>query len=175
MFKSAWRSMKPFSRIGELSIGHSINWLIVYGFEYILYPFVIYWLGFWWGFLVMAILSFIVCWLTMKFYDWAKRDWLGIEAVKSLKEYSGTSRTGRSFAWIMRQSDPIACVLLSLKFDPFIVTVYLRRNRFGGMCSRDWRIFLLSWLVGNAWWSLFCLAGVETVTGLWRWLWSSAL
>jgi hypothetical protein len=43
------------------------------------------------------------------------------------------------------QSEPLACILLSIKFDPFIVTVYLRRGRFGGLSSRDWRIFLLSW------------------------------
>ncbi len=39
-------------------------------------------------------------------------------------------------------------ILLSIKFDPFIVTVYLRRGRFGGMSRRDWQIFLLSWLIG---------------------------
>ncbi len=53
-------------------------------------------------------------------------------------------------------------ILLSIKFDPFIVTVYLRRGRFGGMSRRDWRIFLLSWLIGNAWWSVVCFTGLST-------------
>ena len=60
------------------------------------------------------------------------------------------SRRPHSY-WLLHRSDPVACVLLSIKFDPFIVTVYLRRGRFGGMSRRDWRIFLLSWLIGNAW------------------------
>jgi len=76
-------------------------------------------------------------------------------------------------AWLLRQSDPIAGILLSIKYDPFIVAVYLRRGRFGGMSGRDWRIFLLSWLIANAWWSLLCFAGVETAVGLWKWMWSA--
>jgi hypothetical protein len=63
------------------------------------------------------------------------------------------------------------CILLSIKFDPIIVTAYLRQGAFGDMTRRDWKIFLLSWLIGNAWWSLPCFAGVETATGLWQWMW----
>ena len=158
------------NRIAELALGHTVNQVICYSFDFGLYPLVIFWLGLRLGFIVMAGLSFVVCWLTMRFYDWSKRDWLGIEAIKSLRYYSGTNRAGRLLAWILRQSDPVACVLLSIYFDPFIVTVYLRRGRFGGMTRRDWLIFLLSWLIGNAWWSLLCFAGVETAAGLWRWL-----
>lgn len=57
----------------------------------------------------------------MKFYDCSKRDWLGIEAIKSLKDYAGENRSGRFMAWLLRPSDPVACILLSIKFDPFIV------------------------------------------------------
>ena len=120
--------------------------------------------------MAMSLISLLVCWLTMKFYDWSQRDWLGIEAIKSLKEYDGPNRLGRALGWIMRQSDPVACVLLSLRFDPFIVTVYLRRGRFGGMTRRDWRIFLLSWLIGNAWWSIVVFTGLSAVQWLWNWV-----
>jgi hypothetical protein len=70
----------------------------------------------------------------------------------------------------LRQSDPIACILLSIKFDPFIVTVYLRRCRFGGMTRRDWKIFLLSWLIGNTWWSVVCFTGLSAVQWVWAWI-----
>ncbi len=158
-------------RVAELTVGHTVNQIIVWAFDFGLYPFVIFSLGLRLGFIVMALLSLLTCWLTMLFYDWSQRDWLGIEAIKSLKVYAGPNRFGRALAWILRQSDSVACVLLSLRFDPFIVTVYLRRGRFGGMTRRDWQIFLLSWLIGNAWWSLLCFAGVETAAGLWRWMW----
>lgn len=161
------------TRIKELALGHTINQAICYSFDFALYPLVIFWLGLRLGFVVMAGLSLLVCWLTLRFYDWSKRDWLGIEAVKSLKDYSGANRVGRLLAWVLLRSDPVACVLLSIYFDPFIVTVYLRRGRFGGMSRRDWRIFLLSWLIANVWWSLLCFAGVETAAGLWKWMWNS--
>ncbi len=106
----------------------------------------------------------------MKFYDWSKRDWLGIEAIKSLKDYTGTNRSGRVMDWLLRQSDPVACILLSIKFDPFLVTVYLRRGCFGGMSRRDWRIFLLSWLIANAWWSVVCFIGLSAVEWVWNWV-----
>lgn len=162
--------MSVKARIAELALGYTVNNLITYGFDFGLYPLTIYWLGLGWGFAAMAALSFIVCWLTMMFYDWSKRDWLGIEALKGLKDYSGASRSAQVLAWVMRKSDPIACVLLSIKFDPFIVTVYLRRGRFGGMNPTDWRNFLLSWFIGNVYWSIVCFGGVSALVSLWTWV-----
>jgi hypothetical protein len=72
-------------------------------------------------------------------------------------------------ASLLRQSDPVACVLLLIKFDPFIVTAYLRKGAFGGMTRRDWKIFLLSWLIANAWWSVVCFTGLSAVQWLWAW------
>jgi hypothetical protein len=158
------------SRIAELALGHTVNQLIVYGFDYGLYPLAILWLGLGRGFAVMAFLSLLICWVTMRFYDWSKRDWLGIEAIKELKHYKGPSRSGRWIGWVLRKSDPVACVLLSIKFDPFIVTVYLRRGRFGGMNRTDWRNFLMSWLIGNVYWSIICFGGVSALMWLWTWI-----
>jgi hypothetical protein len=155
-------------RIAELTLGHTVNQTVNYLFDYGLYPLMIFWLGLGWGFVVMAGLSFLACWLQMRFYDWSKRDWLGIEAVKSLKDYAGASRTRRLLAWILRRSDSVACVLLSIKFDPFIVTAYLRREAVDGLTRRDWNIFLLSGLIGNAWWSVACFTGISAVEWVWR-------
>lgn len=159
--------ISALTRVGELALGHTVNQLIVYGFDYGVYPLVILWLGLTRGFLVMALLSFAACWLTMRFYDWSKRDWLGIEAIKDIKEYNGPRRAAKALAWILRRSDAVACVLLSIKYDPFIVTVYLRRGRFGGMNQTDWRNFLLSWLISNVYWSIVCFGGVSALTWLW--------
>jgi hypothetical protein len=155
-------------RLTELALGHTVNQVICYSFDFGLYPLVIFWLGLGRGFVVMALLSFVACWLTMRFYDWSKRDWLGIEAVKELKNYAGESRAGRLLAWVLRRSDPIACVLLSIYFDPFVVTAYFRRGAFGGMNRRDWKIFLLSWFIANAWWSVVCFTGISAVEWLWK-------
>jgi hypothetical protein len=37
------------------------------------------------------------------------------------------------------------------------------------MTRRDWLIFLLSWLIGNAWWSVVCFTGLSAVQWLWAW------
>jgi len=164
--------MKSFigSRMLELAAGFAANKLQEYLFDYLLYPFVIFKLGLLGGGAIMSVLSFIGCLLLLRFYDWSKRDWLGIEAIKSLKDYTGKNRFGRLMAWLLRRGDFVACVALSIKFDPFITTAYLRREAFKKMTARDWRIFLLSWFIANAWWALFCFVGVETVAGLWHWL-----
>lgn len=155
---------------GRLAVGHTVNKLWDMAFDYGLYPFVIYLFGLVCGFVIMAFISFIICWLLMMFYDWSKKDWLGIEAIKDLKQYNGPSRTGKWLSWVLRKSDIVACLFLSIQFDPFIVTVYLRRGRFGGMNRIDWRNFMLSWLIGNAYWSVVCFTGVSALVWIWRWV-----
>ncbi|MCK7474450.1 MAG: hypothetical protein MZV49_14915 [Rhodopseudomonas palustris] len=62
-------------------------------FDYALYPFVIYSFGILAGGLIMMVLSFAACQLTLWFYDWSKHDWLGIEAVKSPERLRGRGRS----------------------------------------------------------------------------------
>jgi hypothetical protein len=154
-------------RIAELALGHTLNWLTVYAFDFVLYPFVIWKLGLWRGGAVMAAASLVVCLLTLWFYDWSKRDWLGIEAVKLLRDGEGRTRFRRVLAWALARGDWIAFVALSVKFDPFITTVYLRRGASHGMTRRDWRVFLLSWLIGNAAWTFVCFGGVSLLRRWW--------
>ena len=90
----------------------------------------------------------------MKFYDCVEAGLLGVEEIKSLKDYAGANRSGCFMAWLLRQSEPIACILLSIKFYPFIVTVYLRRGEggdFGQPGLTDRRIFIV-----DAGWNDFC-------------------
>ena len=157
------------SRGGELSIGLAAKYLSDMGFDYLLYPFVIFKLGILKGGILMTFLSFVACILIMKFYDWLQRDWLGIEAIKSLKGYDGNKRIGRFTSWIMRKSDPIVFLFLSIKFDPFITTAYLRKGKFNGMKKQDWKIFIGSLLFSNAYWTLTCYTGIT----LFEWGWKT--
>lgn len=157
-----------WQRALELTIGYSVNWLTVYAFNYALYPFVIWKCGLTGGGAIMAFLSLLICLLTLWFYDWSKRDWLGIEAVKSLREYQGESRFRKWTATILQRGDWAALILLSLKFDPFIATIYLRQSYFDGMSKRDWKNFFLSWIIGNLYWALACFGGVSVLAWLWK-------
>lgn len=148
------------NRVAELTVGLSANALLVYGFDWVLYPAVIYHYGVWHGGFIMALASFAVCLASFRLYDWSRRDWLGIEAIKKLKE-GGPSRLARLTAWIMNRSEPVVAVFLSLKWDPFITTLYLRHGAYNGLSARDWRIFLLSFAFGNAWWIAAIYLGIS--------------
>ena len=74
----------------------------------------------------------------------------------------------RGLGWMLNRGDVFAFVALSLRFDPFITTAYLRRGSYNGMSTRDWKIFLGSVVVSNAAWALVCFGGVEAVRRFWR-------
>lgn len=137
-----------------------------YAFDYVLYPFVIYRLGLVTGGIVMAALSLLDCLLLLRLYDWLKRDWLGIEFIKDLRHYAGAGWR-RALAWLLGRGDVVAFFALSLRFDPFVTTAYLRRGQFNGLSPRDWRIFLASVVVSNAAWALVCFGGIEAVRRWW--------
>lgn len=157
-------------RVSELLVGVTVNRLIVYTFDYVLYPFIIYYFGAIKGGVVMTTLVFIICLLTIRLYDWSKRDWLGIEAIKRLKHYSGTKKIGQITAWVLRKSDTVIFMFLSVKYDPFVTMVYLRYGSFNGMMRRDWRIFFGSLIIGNAYWALACYMGITLIGYVWKML-----
>lgn len=162
---------KPYGkRAGIIAIGWLVNNTIIDNlFDYALYPFVIWKLGLLWGGITMTILSFLACWLTMIFYDWSKKDWLGIETIKGIKEYKGRSKIEKFIAWILKKGDFVSFIFLSVYFDPFITTAYMRRgsNRYDGMKKRDWRIFIASGLFSNIWWTLVSFGGVSVIEWAW--------
>jgi hypothetical protein len=148
-------------RTAELATGF-LTWNILdNAFDYALYPFVIWKLGPWIGGAIMTVLSLLFCLFLLRLYDRLGRDWLGIEFVKNLRHYEGTSRWRRWLAWLVSQGDAVAFVVLSVKYDPFITTAYMRHEAYKGMSRRDWIIFLGSWLLANGLWIAVCYGGVS--------------
>jgi hypothetical protein len=156
------------NRAAILAVGLTANKLMDWPFNYILYPGVIYLLGIWWGGLMMTILSFLICILCIWFYDWSKKDWLGIETIKALKGYDGKHGSGRLASWFLRRSEPVAFLFLTFWYDPFITMAYMRRGSYNGMGERDWRIFLASLILGNGYWILASWLGVSLLEYLWN-------
>jgi hypothetical protein len=157
------------SRVAELAVGLSANQVIVWAFDYFIYPVVIYKFGILKGGIVMTLVSFVACLLSLWFYDWLKRDWLGIEAIKNLKGYGGAKKVGRFTAWVMKKSDPVVFLFLSINFDPFITTIYMRHGKYNGMTRRDWLLFTGSLILSNAYWTIFCFTGIS----LFEWAWKT--
>lgn len=156
------------SRMAELAAGLSANALLDYGFNWVLYPVVIYHYGVWHGGFIMALASFAVCLALFRLYDWSKRDWLGIEAIKDLKGYDGEAKIGHFTSWFLKRSEPAIFLFLAIRYDPFVTTAYLRHGRYNGMNRRDWTIFTSSSIVSNAYWTLAVYMGISLVEWGWK-------
>ena len=155
-------------RATELAVGLTINKLMEWPFNYILYPYVIYTYGILRGGIIMMLISLLSCMLTIRFYDWSQRDWLGIEAIKDLKHYQGKVKSGRIIGWFLKRSEPVAFVFLTVWYDPFVCMAYLRKGKFNGMTRRDWRIFFMSLLIGNGYWIIACYMGITLIEWAWQ-------
>lgn len=137
-----------------------------WAFDYLLYPFAIFRLGTAVGGATMALLSLGFCLAMLRIYDMTGRDWLGVGFVKGLERYEGRSPVLRLFASCLRNSKAAAFLFLSVRFDPFVTTAYLRRTQFGGMGRGEWALFLGSWAIGNATWTGICAGGLSAVETL---------
>lgn len=158
--------MSLIKRIGVLGVGLTANALMVWPFDYLLYPFIINRYGWIEGGVIMMIASFVYCLLTFAFYDWAKQDWLGLETLKEAQDVSDHSFLGRIVKKANKQW--LVFTVFSLQTDPFITTVYMRRgaHQYNRLSARDWKIFLGSLLLGNIFWILVCSLGLETAKAL---------
>ena len=165
MLKKADQPIRWKERIGTVVVGHVFKKIETSTFDYVLYPAAISLLGTLFGGLVMTTASAMECLFLIRVYDWMGRDWLGYEAVKTLRD--GEERPGRFFNFfqqVARKSDWLAFFVFSVFRDPFETTVYMRRGAYNGMSKRDWWIFGASVLVGNLWWTTvvtFAVAGVR--------------
>ncbi len=176
--------MKSKKWVATLGIGLLGNWAMTWAFDFVLYPFVIAKYGLILGTPLLTILSFIICYATILFYDYSKKDWLGIETLKSLKEFiprplpkniigklivSIINWIGKYSAWLMKKSDVVLMILLSIRFDPFITVVHIRHgaHQFNGLSKRDWKVFMTSLIIGNAYWALAVYMGISIVEIIW--------
>jgi hypothetical protein len=99
-----------------------------------------------------------LCIIAVSIYDHTKRDWLGIETIKALRDYEGPKRTLLLTGKLLKRSGVLAFLFLSVKFDAFVTMLYMRDGAFNGMSRREWWILLLSIFVGNLYWiSAWCL------------------
>jgi hypothetical protein len=158
------------NRLAVLSIGLLANAIFnTYLFDFLLYPLVIWKLGVLKGGLVMTVPAGFFCYFLLRFYDWSKKDWLGIETLKSLKDYEGSNKIKKITAWFLRRSVPVVLVFLSVRFDAFITTLYLRRgsHQYNGLSSSDWKVFFFSLIVSNVYWTLASFMGVTVIEYLW--------
>jgi hypothetical protein len=167
-FRSPWSpAIALFRLIGlkaaTFGAGVAIKKSLDYGFDYLLYPFALIWLGYFWGGAAMTAASVIINLAVIRAYDWSKRDWLLLETIKEFKDRPD-GLVGRPLVgWIVRRGDLAAFFILSWVEDPIVVTLYLRRNahQFNGLARRDWMIFGASTIVSNLFWIFGLVSALE--------------
>jgi len=164
------KTIKLRGRALFLFIGIIAEEIIANAFDYALYPFVIWKFGLLKGGAIMALLSLIVCYAILLVYNKTKKDWFGIELVKELREYVGKRKMFRAMSWILKKGQFVSFIFLSLKFDPFTTTAYMRQgaNEFPIMDYKSWKIFFASWLVGNLSWIAVVFTGISVVEMIWN-------
>lgn len=152
-----------------LAAGLVMKRVFNYPFDYVLYPFVMWRLGYVWGGLVMTFLSVFINLLIIATYDWSKTDWLLIESFKSFREGKSEGKWKRFVfvSKILRKGDVPAFFILCLD-DPITATLYLRHGvyQYNGMSRRDWKVFVAASIVANLYWIIGLAAVIEIVRRL---------
>lgn len=152
-------------RIGILGFGWVFDYANNWAFEYVLYPIVIGYYGLVLGGGIMIALSVLMSVVMLVVYDKLKVDWLGIEAVKSLRDEGHTSKWAKLASWLMKKGDAVALIGLSIISEPVKVTLYMRHGsgKFNGFSKRDKLIFFASVIIGNVSWALAVYGGISAI------------
>jgi hypothetical protein len=155
-------------RIGILVLGLTGNAVMVYGYDLLVYPYLIANYGFLRGWLYAAVGSAALCLGTLWFYNLTKQDWLFLETLKHVRDDQAGGRIRKFFRNLANRGDSLAFFFLCLWKDAFIVTVYMRRGVGNyAMTPRDWKIFWTSLLISEVWWGLLVFGAIEAFR---RWL-----
>ncbi len=152
-----------------MSLGYTVIVGTDYLFDYLLYPYVIYQCGPLWGGIVMMLLTAASLLVTVLAYDFIKKDLLGIEAIKEIREeiknfeHYEKNKIHNLIAWFLKKGYWAEFFFLSFKFYAFVTTVYLLNEikKFNGFGKEEWKIFIGSVFVSNIYWTILSFSGVE--------------
>jgi hypothetical protein len=144
---------KILNNLSTLSAGLIMRWVINHGFDYILYPVVLVWLGNTIGGTVLTILATIINIYLIKAYDWSKTDWFLIEKLKLTIENNTYTGWKHKLLNLFKQNRITVFFILCLD-DPITVTLYFRKGsyKYNGMSLHDWKVFILANIVSNFYW-----------------------
>lgn len=161
--------MDVAKQAGERLVGLTLYTVIAWMIDYPLYAGVVWLLGAFEGGLVMMALCLPIDLLILKAYDWSKRDWLAVEFCKAkIDECRMDGKAGLFVRLLDKCPLWMRVVLLSARFDPFLVTIMTRPGsyRFDGLKAGEYRVFLGSFLSGHLWWTASIWAGLEGIQWL---------
>ena len=153
-------------RIGQWSLGITAYAIITWLYDYLFFAFVIWNLGLLYGALVLTILTAILDYYCLIFYNSSKKDWLALEFLKALKFYQGPSFWKRSLGYLLRNTPTVVQIAVLTPYSTaFLTTALLREGayEYSTMTRRDWVIFWTSFTFSQIYWIGLVWLGV---TGL---------
>lgn len=150
-------------KIGLWTTGIGSYYVFTWVYDYLIISGLLLYFGVLNGGIIAMILSTFIDLLSIKFYDWLKKDWLTLETIKELDEKKGI--VGKLFRFVHDKGYVITVLSLSFFLNAFLVTAYMRHGAFqyNGMTKRDWVIFLTSSIVGNGYWILAFAGGITVI------------
>jgi hypothetical protein len=157
---------KWFKRLKLWGIGIGSYYVFTWVYDYIIITGLLLYFGYLKGGLVALFVSMLIDFLTLKFYDWFKRDWLALETIKELNDKKGF--IGKIFRFVHNKGSVLTVLILSFFLNAFIVTTYMRNGayEYNGLKKRDWIIFMSSSVIGNGYWILMFAGGITLIKEL---------
>ncbi len=146
----------------NLTIGTIVNIAIGYAVSYVSFTFLILQLGYILGLILAWLFSFIVFYTMFLFYAWSKKDWIGMGMIKkNLEKNSNKNLITRLLAYAQTKGEILFFIVLSIKLGPFTSLVYMRNpGDYSKMQKRDWRIFLIGFVITNLFCTVVVLLGI---------------
>lgn len=145
------------------SIGISAYYVFTWVYDYLIITGLLLYFGLLTGGIIAIIVSTLIDYITLRFYDWLKKDWLALETIKELNDKKGF--VGKLFRFVHNKGSFLSVIALSLFLNAFIVTTYMRNGayKYNGLSKRDVIIFISSSLIGNGYWVLMFAGGIALI------------
>lgn len=133
-------------------------------FDYIAYPAAILWLGVIKGGMLMTVISFLLSYVIIIWYNKTKQDWFGIEWLRLRSIVESKTLSGRMLSFILRLGKWPAYIAITV-YDPAYGFIFLRGRQSVGftLTKADWAWFVVTELIGNLVWILFVSGAIELI------------
>lgn len=163
-------------KIQEIGLGIFLFELFNFVYDWLFYPFAVFYWGIELGGLIVTGLSLVINAFIFWLYDYMRVDWLGARALRELEDKENKSNIEKLITWLGKKKltlwekllSPIVFITLTLPIDPVIVAIHHRRNHFSGIGWKDWGLLLAATLAANAWWLLKVSIVIEALKWLFR-------
>ena len=142
----------------QILAGYGAKLLLDWGYDYLVYPILLWNFGTFWGGIYAATGAMVICFSLLMYYEKSKTDWLGSGTLAETKTFIqlwiGKNPTGfwRLVQLGLEKSDLFAFIFLTIFRDQFETTVFLRHGKFDGLKAKDYLIFFASGVLGNLYW-----------------------